>query len=269
MQIFIHIKKERALNQQVQIRRARELETYKSFGCVPMLGISTHLNARHVLGNTTPECYFHHSTNKTFHNLTGGRLLPTAAMPILSMGMNFIPTPSWTPSPDKVEHSIDRFKHDIGLKVHSARDDGDYGLKKIKKLRIKSTWRAPLPPCQIDSRTSKFLREIKHLLLQKQGKLNLNKFQKKMLSKICGNQDVIIAHADKGLGPVGIKTSKYIRWALKDHLLDATTYTIIPKDQALWDAVQLYNNILLCTATYSEEISPEAQKFISRKLSDN
>jgi hypothetical protein len=187
MQIFICIEKEPALNQQVQIRRARELETYESFGFVPMLGISTHLNACHLLGNTTPECYFHHSTNKTFHNLTGGRLLPAAAMSILSMGMNFIPTPSWTPSSDKVEHSIDRFEHDIDLKVHFAHDDGDHGLKKIKKLRIKSTWRAPLPPCQINSRLSKFLREIKHLLLQKRGKPNLDKFQKKMLSKICGN----------------------------------------------------------------------------------
>ncbi len=53
------------------------------------------------------------------------------------------------------------------------------------------------------------MRQIKHLLLQKRGKPNLNKFQKKMLSKICDNQDVTIAHADKGLGPVGIETSKY------------------------------------------------------------
>jgi hypothetical protein len=90
-----------------------------------------------------------------------------------------------------------------------------------------------------------------------------------MLSKICGNQDVIIAHADKGLGPVGIEMSKFIRWALKDHLLNTTTYTIVPEDQALRDAVQLYNNILLWTATYSEEISPEAQEFICCKLSDN
>ncbi len=153
--------------------------------------------------------------------------------------------------------------------MHFAGDDGNYGLKKIKKLRIKSMWRAPLPPHLIDSRISKFLREIKHLLLQKQRKPNLNKFQKKMLSKIRGDQDVIITDVDKGLGPVGIETSKYIRWALKDHLLDATTYTIVTVDQALRDAAQLYDNILLWTPTYSEEISPKAQKFICRRLSDN
>ncbi len=33
--------------------------------------------------------------------------------------------------------------------------------------------------------------------------------------------------------------------------------------------MQLYDNILLWTATYSEEISPKAQKFIHRKQSDN
>jgi hypothetical protein len=144
-----------------------------------MLGISTHLNACHVLGNTTLEYYFHHSTNKTFHNLINSRLLPTAATSILGMGMNFIPTLSWTPSPDKVEHSIDHFKRNIALKLHFAADDGDYRLKKTKKLRIKSTCRAPLPPCQIDLRISKFFREIKHLLLQKWRKPNLNKFQKR------------------------------------------------------------------------------------------
>jgi hypothetical protein len=165
------------------------------------------------------------------NDITDSRLLPAAAMSILGMGMNFIPTPSWTPSPDEVEHSIDLFERDIGLKVHFAGDDGDYGLKKIKKLRIKSAWKAPPPPHQINSRISKFLREIKHLILQKWGKPNPNKFQNKMLSKIHGNHNVIIAHADKGLGPDGIITSKYIRWALRDYLLDTTTYTIVPKDQ--------------------------------------
>ena len=55
------------------------METYESYGFVPNLGISNHLNARPVLGNTTPECYFYHSMNKPFHDLTNGRLLPATA----------------------------------------------------------------------------------------------------------------------------------------------------------------------------------------------
>jgi hypothetical protein len=68
------------------------------------------------------------------------------------MGMDLITTASWTPSPDKIEHSIDHFTHNIGLKVHFAGDSNNYGLKKIEKLRIKSTWREPLPSGLIDSR---------------------------------------------------------------------------------------------------------------------
>jgi hypothetical protein len=56
--------------------------------------------------------------NKTFHNLTEGRLLPAAAMSIIGMGMKFIPTPAWTPSEDSVEASIDCFECNIGLKVY-------------------------------------------------------------------------------------------------------------------------------------------------------
>ena len=58
------------------------METYESYGFVPNLGISNHLNARHMFGNTTLECYFYHLTNKTFHNLTDGRSLPAAATSI-------------------------------------------------------------------------------------------------------------------------------------------------------------------------------------------
>ncbi len=87
------------------------------------LGISNHLNALHVLGNTTPECYFYHSTNKTFHNMTDGRSLPTAATSNLGMGMKFIPTPQWTPPPDVVNESINWFECNLGLKVFFTGDE--------------------------------------------------------------------------------------------------------------------------------------------------
>jgi hypothetical protein len=180
---------------------------------VPNLGLSVHLNACLVLGNTTPECYFYHSTNKTFHDLTNGRSMPAAATSILGMGMKFIPTPQWTPHPDVVNESIDRFECDLGLKVFFA---GDEDITKTpEKLRVKSTWRAPLPPRRVDLRICKFARAVKHILTRRRGRPNLTKFQRGVLGKIRDNHDVIIAHADKGLGPVGVETSKYIRWALK------------------------------------------------------
>ncbi len=79
---------------------------------------------------------------------------------------------------------------------------------------------------------------------------------------------MIIAHANKGLGPVGVETLKYIRWALKDHLLDERTYTIVPEEQALEDAGKLYNNIQAWVSNYWTELLDDAQKFIHHKLSE-
>ena len=79
---------------------------------------------------------------------------------------------------------------------------------------------------------------------------------------------MIIAHADKGLGPVGVETSKYIRWALEDHLLDERTYTIVPKEQALEDTGKLHNNIQAWVSKYLTELSDDARKFIHCKLGE-
>ena len=82
------------------------------------------------------------------------------------------------------------------------------------------------------------------------------------------NHNVIIAHADKGLGPVGVETSKYIRWALKDHLLNERTYTIVPEEQALKNAGKLYDDIQAWVSNHWTELLDDARKFIHRKLSE-
>ena len=46
------------------------------------------------------------------------------------------------------------------------------------------------------------------------------------------NDQIVFALADKGLGPVVIQLERYIKDGLK-HLQDASTYKIIPEDQAL------------------------------------
>ena len=58
--------------------------------------------------------------------------------------MKFIPTPQWTPHPDVVDKSIDRFERDLGLKVFFAGDEDITTTP--EKLQVKLTWRAPLLP---------------------------------------------------------------------------------------------------------------------------
>jgi hypothetical protein len=75
------------------------------------------------------------------------------------------------------------------------------------------------------------------------GKLNLTKFQAGILEKICTKKNVIIAHADKNLGAVGVDAKQYIRWGLQEHLLDTTRYHLISEEEAKKAANELYKTI--------------------------
>ena len=56
------------------------------------------------------------------------------------------------------------------------------------------------------------------------------------------NEPLIIANANKNLGPVGIDTEDYIKMGLKP-LLDPTTYFLLTKEQAAEDIAALRTDI--------------------------
>jgi hypothetical protein len=85
----------------------------RNYGFIPNQKISTHLNARHVLGDTPTEVYFAHFTNKHFHNLTTNKSIPTAASTILGFGLKFIPVPKKSIYQDDVDKAIKRFDRDF------------------------------------------------------------------------------------------------------------------------------------------------------------
>jgi hypothetical protein len=70
--------------------------------------------------------------------------------------------------------------------------------------------------------------------------LNLTKFQASILQQICSNPNIIIAHADNNLGPVGIDTKQSIRWALNEHLSNSETYAQVSEDDAQLASSDLY-----------------------------
>ncbi len=75
------------------------------------------------------------------------------------------------------------------------------------------------------------------------GKSNLSKFQANILQQIGSNKDIIIAHASKNLGPVGVDTEMYIHWALDEHLTDISTYVWVSEQKAQTAATELYTTI--------------------------
>jgi len=130
--------------------------TASSFGFTPDPSQSIHLNARRILGNTHTDTYFPTVKNLTFHNLTSKNILPPTANSVLGLGLKYIPTPRQNITQDDIDKTLSRFERDIGLSIFFAgADDDDSFNASDHKLHIKSNWRAPLPPQNIDTRIAK------------------------------------------------------------------------------------------------------------------
>jgi hypothetical protein len=122
----------------------------------------------------------------------------------------------------EMDHSDSRFERDMGLRVFFAGDEQNTSYDP-KALRGKSSWRAPLPPLEIDNRMFRFQQELNKRFVYKQSTPNLSPSQQKILRELRNNKNIVILNADKGLGPVGVTTQQYVTWGLK-HILDKTTY---------------------------------------------
>jgi len=242
-----------------------------NYGFVPDPRISTHLNARHVLGDTPTGVYLSHFTNKKFHDLTTKKSIPAAAATVLGFGLKFIPVPKKSIKQDDVDEAIKRFDRDFYLKVFFADsdDDDDDDEDPIEKLRVNSVWKPDQPPHKITQRIGEFEHAIDRNFRPQRGKSNLTKFQANILQDIRSNQDIIIAHADKNLGPVGIDTEQYIRWALDEHLSDATTYVKISEADAIKASNDLFTEIYQWTRTAGMSLSQDARTYIRYWIQKN
>ena len=90
--------------------RAAEWRVQSRFGFLPNLSLSIHINARELMGGTSPGCYFLKATNTAFHDLTTGESLPPATTTLLGLSLKFIPTPRYAPSAKDLAPSFDRIE---------------------------------------------------------------------------------------------------------------------------------------------------------------
>jgi hypothetical protein len=88
-------------------------ETRENYGFVPNPAVSTHLNARNVLGKTPTGVYIAHFTNKQFHDHTIKKIIPAATSTVLGFGLKFIPIPKKTIRQDDVDEAIKQFDRDF------------------------------------------------------------------------------------------------------------------------------------------------------------
>ena len=224
-----------------------------------------------MLGDTPTGVYLSHFTNKKFHDLTTKKSIPAAAATVLGFDLKFIPIPKKSIKRDEVDQAIKRFDRDFYLKVFFADsdDDDDDDEDPIEKLRVNSVWKPDQPPHKITQRIGEFEHAIDRNFRPQRGKSNLTKFQANILQDIRSNQDIIIAHADKNLGPVGVDTEQYIRWALDEHLSDATTYVKISEADAIKASNDLFTEIYQWTRTAGMSLSQDARTYIRYWIQKN
>jgi hypothetical protein len=177
--------------------------------------------------------YFADFTNKQFHDHTTKKIIIAAALTVLGFGLKFIPIQKKSIHQDDVDKAIKQFDHDFYLRVFFADDNNTSDNEEpIKKLRVTSKWMPDQPPFKITQQLGNFKGAIQWNFCPKCRKSNLTKLQARILQEISSNKHVIIAHADKNLGPVGINTEIYICWALDKHLLDTNNYIQESKEEA-------------------------------------
>jgi hypothetical protein len=263
----VRIQKRKELNHHRLILQSTKENTIKNtlarFNFLPDLSKTTHMNMRLTLGNTHPNAYFHPVSNLAFHDLTTGDILPPMANTLLGLGLKFIPTPKINTSPDEQTTTLDRFERDFSLKVFFSGDTDD--TPPSNNLRVKSNWRPPPPPRVIDTRIHRFSNAINASFINHLPISNLTTIQDSILNAIKRNPAITIAPADKNLGPVGVNTTQYIEWGM-NHLLDASTYTIIPEEQALRDVRKISKEIFSWTLRHRKALTDDVVRYIRHHL---
>ncbi len=232
----------------------------QKYGFVASEALSIHRNARVALGNMHPSEYFPKVNKLTFHDLTKNNELPTNSNELLGLSLKFVPVPNINITGHELDQSNARFERDMGLKVFFAGDDDDASYDP-KTLRVKSSWRAPLPPTEIDNRICRFQKELSKKFIRKETTPNLSPPQRQILNDLQNNKNIVILSADKGLGPVGVSTKQYVEWGLK-HLLDTSTYKLLSESTALHDCDTLYRSIFQWTCKYRKDIGTDTTKYI-------
>ena len=245
--------------------RLAEVRVRADYGFVPDLTQSVRQNARRVLGETPPAYFFSSPSNLAFHDLTPAGSLPPATKAVLGLSAKFVPIPRDATSKRAALESFERLERDLGWKTYHAGSEQDF----IKsKLFVKTSTQPPLPPPYVSSRMSSFEVELRKLFGRRPRlKSNLTKFQQIVLDKLMAAGHIIVAAADKNLGPVAVLLDRYIKDGLK-HLQDHSTYKIIPEQQAQEEDAELRLDIHDWMRRYRQELPRSTRRYLEKKLEE-
>lgn len=220
--------------------------------------------------------YFSRPSNIAYHNLCSSGTPPhPCTRSLLGLGLNFCLRSTFSSKPS--DPDFERFRKDIYTRMLFA---GSSSPLPPKALYMRSNWE-PKPddiPIEFRARVSVFINAAKNIFYERRSPFNLLPHQAAALKAIKARPDLIVWKTDKNLGPAIIERDEYIRRALVEHLLDATTYRQLTPTIASARIKAMQNIAYNFIATYyptpkrnedESSISRANRLFLTRSLDQN
>lgn len=210
---------ERQDNQFNMIIDATKNYCMRKFGFISLHN-EQYLNVRQALSETPVSKFCYKMENCTFHDLTTIITPPPNLHLSLGLGQKFIiqkPLPNLNFTP-----TMERLRRDIKVKFFYAGEEGLQNHPFNQNNYIPSSWIPPLAHPDIEEMMSDFqaIVEKEKQKIKHEKHSNLSKAQQDSLNALMRNPNLIVALADKGLGPVVLERDTYDTRVFKDHLND-------------------------------------------------
>lgn len=173
--------------------------------------------------------------DKYITNLSS-RSLTEAESSLLSKGLTYVPTS--TPKEASIEESLDNFDRSNRIK-YFFRGQPE---RKPHPFKEPSTWMPPKASKGIETYLHRIRTNLHKVNINKHIKPNLNPQEKKALTTLAKDPNIIIKSADKGSGIVVEDTKNYVRDG-EEHLANTTIYRQCQSDPTTQLASAINNYI--------------------------
>ena len=218
--------------------------------------------------------YWNRPSNQAFHDLTTTLTPPPNLRSLLGLGLKFIPTPFRPTSFNQLlqdDSGIPSLTRSLRLRCFfCAVGEPPQNMEHNLKLHVPSEWEPPpeFYPNILRNRMHNFAINLRKLFKSRRSIPNLSRTHRFALDYLQSQQDFIIAHCDKNLGPAIIERDKYVSLAFRDHLSDASTYQRLSKPEADDYARCNQNRVLEWLAHYKTELTNQECTYIQHHLNE-
>jgi len=175
--------------------------------------------------------YFQRPSNLACHDFTNTHKPPPNFRSLLGLGLSFCPRPPFTAN-KTLDKTIARLRQDLTNRyVYAGNNDND---EYDPTLYARSNRKTPTHLLSLDlaNRIDDFSTALRKLFTKRRSPSNLLPHQQYVLHYLRNSPHIMACKTDKNLGPALIDRTKYIQAAFNDHLLHATTYRQLTRQQA-------------------------------------